>query len=102
MQLREFEDVGALVQRLGLDGEGPQPVDWLTPGTVAARSHFNRFLDRIADYDDDRNRYATADTSKMSPYLHFGQISPVWIAHQLRRHTSDASGRVPRGADRPA
>ncbi|MGB3733842.1 MAG: deoxyribodipyrimidine photo-lyase [Ilumatobacter sp.] len=93
VQLDRFDDVDALLASLGLDDpDGPQPVDWLSPGTAAAKSAFDGFLDRISDYPDDRNRYTEDRTSMMSPYLHFGQISPVWLAHRLRDHASDGAG----------
>ena len=84
IDLSAFDDVGALLSELGLDdAKGPQPVDWLSAGTSAARARLDDFLDRAAEYDDDRNLYASSETSMMSPYLHFGQISPVYIAKEL-------------------
>jgi len=92
VQLREFDDIASLLTTLGLDdSDAPQPVGWLTPGTTAAKSTFADFVDRINDYDDDRNRYCEDRTSMMSPYLHFGQISPVWMAHQLRERTGEGA-----------
>lgn len=86
VQLDEFGDIEKLMGRLGLDndGEGPQPVDWITPGTAAARSLLDDFADRLSSYEDDRNRWASKNSSMMSPYLHFGQISPVFIAQRLQ------------------
>lgn len=93
VQLDEFDDIDALLGRLGLGGDdGPQPVDWLTPGTSAATARFEEFVESVSSYDDDRNRFTRDDTSLMSPYLHFGQVSPVWLAAQLKRHTSDGAG----------
>ena len=92
VQIEEFDDIGSLLTNLGLDdADGPQPVDWLTPGTAAAKSAFSEFVDRVADYDDDRNLYSEDRTSMMSPYLHFGHISPVWMAYQLRNRTGDGA-----------
>ncbi|MBS7528045.1 deoxyribodipyrimidine photo-lyase [Fusibacter paucivorans] len=39
----------------------------------------------IADYADDGNNPDLMRTSGLSPYLHFGQISPVTIIEQLRQ-----------------
>jgi deoxyribodipyrimidine photo-lyase len=36
--------------------------------------------DRLDHFDDLRNNPALDYLSHLSPYLHFGQISPVWIA----------------------
>ena len=35
-----------------------------------------------------RNQPQTDDVSHMSKYLHFGQISPVWLATEARQHKS--------------
>jgi deoxyribodipyrimidine photo-lyase len=45
-------------------------------GSVAARGSLRRFVDeRLAAYDDDRNRPDREGTSGLSPYLHFGHLS---------------------------
>ncbi|NVE93893.1 cryptochrome/photolyase family protein [Altererythrobacter lutimaris] len=38
----------------------------------------------IAEYDDARNLPSVDKVSQLSPYLHFGQISPVQIWHELK------------------
>jgi len=45
-------------------------------GTAAAMDRFDAFLDVIADYSDDRNLPAEDATSRLSPHLHFGEVSP--------------------------
>lgn len=74
------ESIVPLLDDLGLAGD-PAPVDGWTPGTPAARAALDDLLDRIESYDDDRNRYTDPESSsRLSPYLHFGQISPVAVA----------------------
>src|SRR5262249_24248300 len=52
-----------------------------TGGQNAASSLLRKFVNkRLAKYADDRNEPAAEATSMMSPYLHFGQISPIEIA----------------------
>lgn len=88
----DFDDVDALLDDLGLaSDDGPQPVDWLRPGGDAAQSHLDDFLERASSYDDDRNEYHSKETSMMSPYLHFGQISPVDVAVQLVERLGDGA-----------
>lgn len=90
VQLAAFDDIATLLDDLGLaNSDGPQPVDWITSGTAAARSALDDFLDRVDDYEDDRNKWASSSTSMMSPYLHFGQISPVYIAHEVVERAGD-------------
>ena len=58
-------------------------------GTSEAKKRFRRFLTGHFDqYQHLRNQPQTDVTSRMSPYLHFGQISPVWIALQIQSATN--------------
>lgn len=62
-----------------------QPVDTFTGGTHAARRRLAAFVrDGLTNYDRDRNHPEMAGTSQLSPYLHFGQISPLTIALAVR------------------
>lgn len=64
----------------------PGPVAGWTGGTPAARSRLRVFCRNILpEYSTLRNRYDLDDScSMLSPYLHFGQISPVAIALAAR------------------
>lgn len=56
--------------------------DW-TPGEKGARANLERFTgEGVPSYAEDRNRPDRAGTSRLSPHLHFGEISPrqVWSA----------------------
>ena len=58
-----------------------KPVDSFTGGTHAALKRLNDFVQReLNGYEKDRNHPETDGTSRMSPYLHFGHISPITIA----------------------
>ena len=55
-------------------------------GTSEAKKMFRRFLKgSFGGYDGHRNQPQTDDVSHMSKYLHFGQISPIWLALEARR-----------------
>jgi deoxyribodipyrimidine photo-lyase len=57
------------------------PVDEFTGGTHAAIKRMRDFIRHdLADYDDKRNHPETRGTSRLSPYLHFGNIGPLTIA----------------------
>jgi deoxyribodipyrimidine photo-lyase len=57
------------------------------PGEGGAKKQLDRFLDTaFADYTDKRNRPDLPGTSRLSPHLHFGEISPRQIWHAVRRH----------------
>jgi deoxyribodipyrimidine photo-lyase len=57
------------------------PVESFKGGTHAAVKRLNDFVRNELDaYDKTRNHPETDGTSRMSPYLHFGHISPLTIA----------------------
>jgi len=77
-------DVAALLDRLDLDRSVP-PVHHLhTGGTAAARAKLDRFLDGLEGYDEHRNQPETDDVSGLGMHLHFGQISPLYVALRAR------------------
>ncbi len=54
-----------------------------TPGEAGARAHLRRFLQGpLEEYLEARDRPSLAGTSRLSPHLHFGEISPrmLWNA----------------------
>lgn len=62
-----------------------KPVD-LPSGTNTARSRLRNFLEKnLMRYAELRNDPRHDVTSGLSPYLHFGQISPVEIACEVSR-----------------
>lgn len=59
------------------------------PGEVGATANLNRFLaEAFDDYSEQRNRLDLVGTSRLSPHLHFGEISPRQIWHGLARMAS--------------
>ena len=60
----------------GFDG------DW-TPGEDSARELVEDFADIAKDYEDDRNNPSIDGTSRLSPHLHFGEVSPRHVWHAL-------------------
>lgn len=50
----------------------------------AAHERLDWWDDHIDDYDDARNLPSVDKTAQLSPYLHFGQISPVQIWHRFK------------------
>lgn len=76
---------------LPLDALELEPkVDWAggiraswTPGFVGAQQELERFLDEsLAEYKTQRDYPSQPGTSRLSPHLHFGEISPgqIWQA----------------------
>jgi deoxyribodipyrimidine photo-lyase len=55
-------------------------------GTYEAKKMFRRFFEQSFDgYVEHRNQPQTDDVSHMSKYLHFGHISPIWLALEARK-----------------
>lgn len=57
-------------------------------GEEAAQDQLEWWADHVDDYDDKRNHPSVEKVSRMSPYLHFGEISPVQIWHQFKHKRS--------------
>ncbi|HUB19979.1 MAG TPA: deoxyribodipyrimidine photo-lyase [Acidobacteriaceae bacterium] len=75
-----------------IDGLELEPkIDWAakmraawTPGEEGARNRLRRFeRGALNAYGDERDRPDHDGTSRLSPHLHFGEISPVQIWHAL-------------------
>jgi deoxyribodipyrimidine photo-lyase len=77
-------DPSSVLAALDLD-RTVKPVKRFRGGRVAALEMLNRFLDDVLDgYAKGRNEPSAAQTSFLSPYLHFGHISPVEMALAAR------------------
>jgi deoxyribodipyrimidine photo-lyase len=60
------------------------PVDTFTGGTHAALKRLGEFVHRdLAHYEVQRNHPEMKGTCRLSPYLHFGHISPITIARAV-------------------
>ena len=84
----------------------PTEPDWAgglreawTPGEAGASANLDRFLDRgLRDYTDMRNRPDLPGTSKLSPHLHFGEISPAMCWHRARGF-ADGNPKLDKGLE---
>ena len=73
------------------------PVETFTGGSHAALKRLRDFVHHdLALYETDRNHPEKKGTSRLSPYLHFGNISPITIA--LACHRAVEQGRAPESA----
>jgi len=69
-----------------------KPVSNFHGGTIEAKKQLEEFINRKLDrYDDFRNDPNADCLSNLSPYLHFGQISPLFVALQVSRYNSPGS-----------
>jgi deoxyribodipyrimidine photo-lyase len=80
----EVTNVDRALAKLRIDRDVKR-VARFTGGETAARKRLAKFVrGKLRCYDEGRNEPAAQATSTMSPYLHFGQISPVEIALRVR------------------
>jgi deoxyribodipyrimidine photo-lyase len=60
-----------------------------TPGETGARRNLDAFVGRVAAYAQGRNLPSVEGSSRLSPYLHFGEISPATVWHAMAGATGD-------------
>jgi len=86
----------AALARLPIDHDVP-PVASQPGGAGAARDALRRFLDQgLPRYAEERNRVDVSVSSGLSPYLHWGFISPHEILDALASHEEWHEGRLGR------
>jgi len=68
----------------------PTQPDWATgfaeewtPGEAGAKQRLDAFVDHVGRYEMNRNLPSEEGTSRLSPHLHFGEISPATVWHVL-------------------
>ena len=68
----------------------PRSPDWSggfavwTPGERGARAALRHFLPSLLDYEEARNFPSQPGTSRLSPHIHFGEISPATLWHHAQ------------------
>jgi deoxyribodipyrimidine photo-lyase len=79
------------LDRLNLDRSVAPATGHFRGGAREARARFHRFLEQnLTGYSSLRNQPQLAGGSAMSPYLHFGQISPLELAIEMLRRSAPA------------
>jgi deoxyribodipyrimidine photo-lyase len=90
MKFKSFsiKDVELALSKLNID-RSVDPVKTFSGGTTEAKKRLTDFIkNKLDDYADLRNDPCLDATSNMSPYLHFGQISPLYIALKVMQSKS--------------
>ena len=81
----DVKDIEGVLCKLDLDRSVGPVTRLFKGGTTEANRRLKTFLrDHFEHYDANRNQPQTDDISHMSPYLHFGQISPLRLALAVR------------------
>jgi len=81
----DLNNILAVLKKMPID-RGVEPISvFFKGGTSRAKKAFDRFIHhKLQFYDDHSNQPQTNDISHMSMYLHFGQISPLYLALKIR------------------
>ncbi|RZI38391.1 deoxyribodipyrimidine photo-lyase, partial [Herbaspirillum sp. HC18] len=85
----------------------PRKPDWAgglreswTPGEASGRARLRTFLEReVRDYVGDRDRPDRDGTSRLSPHLRFGELSPRQVWHSARFAAAEDPALLP-GVDK--
>ena len=86
-------DWSAVRRSLALD-ESVSAVDWIKPGEEAAIRALKRFVrGKLDRYAADRNDPNLDGQSRLSPYLHFGQLSAQRIALEVMKARVNETSR---------
>ena len=87
----DIADLSLVVSKLDVD-RSVSAAPGLVGGTTEAKQRLEHFIsDKLDLYDELRNDPTESYLSGMSPYLHFGQISPLYIALQVM--ATDSPGK---------
>ena len=81
----DLKEVSAALKKLSIDRSVPPVTQFFKGGTSRGKARLDAFINKRFDcYLKNRNQPQTDDISHMSPYLHFGQLSPLYIALQIK------------------
>jgi deoxyribodipyrimidine photo-lyase len=84
----DVEDIGKAISKLQID-RSIKKVNSYHGGTREAKKHLEIFLEgKLKRFPELRNDPTLDYLSHMSPYLHFGQISPLFIALKVKETRS--------------
>ena len=87
----DLTGVGRALKKLDVDRSVEPVPGFFRGGTAEGKIRLEEFLSqRFRRYVENRNQPQTDDISRISPYLHFGQLSPLYIALK----TMSARGRL--------
>jgi len=88
----DLSDIDKIIDSLSVN-KNISKVKYFKGGTREAKSKLRDFLkNRLDDYADRKNEPAANYVSGLSGYLHFGQISPLFVALEARKHGGKGVG----------
>tara|TARA_B100001287_G_scaffold265360_1_gene258181 strand:- start:383 stop:1897 length:1515 start_codon:yes stop_codon:yes gene_type:complete len=93
----EADDIGLQALSVLEIDHSVAPVQQTKGGSIAGNSTWSEFFkERLMDYSENRNQPELNGSSGLSPYLHFGHISPHQILAEIfKAHNWDLSQIIP-------
>jgi len=83
LETLDINEIDRIIENLDID-DSVGRVEGFQGGTSQAIKHFEDFMENKLDkYGQLRNDPTLDYTSNLSPYLHFGQISPLYLALEV-------------------
>ena len=84
----DISDINKAIAKLKID-RSVKPTVKFTGGTIYAKKLLSDFIEKKLDlFPDDRNDPNADCVSHLSPYLHFGQISPLYVTLEVMKTKS--------------
>lgn len=81
----ELDNIQTVLDQLDIDRSVPAVPKFFKGGTSQAKARFKYFLENCFQrYVAHRNQPKTLDVSFMGPYLHFGQVSSLYLALKIK------------------
>jgi deoxyribodipyrimidine photo-lyase len=82
----DLSDIDGILNGMDLDTSVTRLSHLYKGGSSEAKRIFRRFLKKsLQDYVANRNQPQTDFVSHMSKYLHYGHVSPIWLALEAQR-----------------
>jgi deoxyribodipyrimidine photo-lyase len=80
----DLKEIDTVLAKLSIDRSVAPVTRFFKGGTSQGKAKFDDFIKkRFHHYVENRNQPQTDDISHMSPYLHFGQLSPLYLALKI-------------------
>jgi deoxyribodipyrimidine photo-lyase len=88
----DLSDLWSACDRFSSDSSVPA-VDWISGGTRHAKARLKSFLNQHLEQYPDRSDVLQEHVSHLSPYLHYGQISPLAIHLAVQQASADQQAK---------
>lgn len=88
------ENIASLISKLDISKTVKESKYFLGGYSQAKKLLYKFIEDKLDSYNINRNNASLDGTSNLSPYLHFGQISPIEIALEIKKENSNFESKA--------